>query len=844
MTQQPTYQEFLRRKIRLSESQGVPCIPGQVNPRLKPFQRDITAWAAAGGRRAIFASFGLGKTWMQLEVARLVLEAKGGRGLIVCPLGVVRIEFLPAAATLGIPARFVCTMDEVAEDGVVYLTNYETVREGKLDPGAFTVVSLDEAAVLRSFGSKTFGEMLFGPMAGVPYRYVATACPNPNEYLELISYAHFLGVMDMGEAKTRFFRRNSEHADHLTLHPHKEREFWLWVASWAIFVQKPSDLGYSDEGYLLPPLDIRWHELPTDHHRAGAEKSGQARLFHSTAKGITEASREKRESLPARMAALLSLRREDPAAHRLIWHDLEAERRALEEALPQAVAVYGAQDLEAREQAIVDFAEGRLQELCAKPVMLGSGVNLQRYCHWAIFLGIGFKFNDFIQAIHRLHRFLQTEPVRIDLIYTEAEREVRAQLEAKWAQYNNMVAQMTGIIREYGLSRAAMAHALSRSIGVARAEAQGAGWRLVNNDCVEELTTLPDNAAGLILTSIPFSSQYEYTPSYNDFGHTDDTPHFWAQMAYLLPSLLRVLMPGRVAVVHVKDRVVPGALTGLGYQSIQPFHADAIREFMRHGFSYLGMKTVVTDVVRENAQTYRLGWTEQCKDGSRMGCGLPEYLLIFRKPPTDASQGYADERVVKSKGEYSRARWQFDAHGFMRSAGNRLLTPEELRGLTGSQIFKLFKQQSLGEVYDFERDVAMAEAADKVGMLPPSFMLLQPQSWHPDVWTDVVRMRTLNGAQAARGREMHLCPLQFDICDRIITQYSNPGELVLDPFSGLGTVPLRAVKLGRGGFGIELNPAYHQDAVYWLRRAEREALMPTLFDLTGSSSPSESYSIS
>ena len=830
------YRAFLERKIKLSDSDGLPCEPEEVNPVLKPHQRDIVVWAVRGGRRAVFAAFGLGKTLIQLEVLRLVLAKAGGRGLIILPLG-VRQEFRRDAQKLGLTVTFIrstkgpfASAGGTLSDGI-YLTNYESVREGKIDPQSFTVVSLDEAAVLRSFGSKTFGAMLFGPMQAVQYRFVATACPSPNDYLELIAYCHFLGQMDMGEAKTRFFKRNSEKADHLTIHPHKEREFWLWVASWAVFVQRPSDLGHSDEGYELPGLDIRWHEIPTDHGRAGALRNGQGRLLANASLGVTEASREKRLSLSGRMEKLLELRGEDPGAHRIIWHDLEAERHAIAQAVPSAVSVYGSQDLERREQAVMDFSDGSIQELAAKPVLAGSGCNFQRYCSWAVFLGIGFKFNDFIQSIHRLHRFLQTKVVRIDLIYTEAEREVRAQLERKWAQYNTLVEAMTGIIREYGLSQAAMAHSLSRSIGVARQEAEGHGWRLVNGDTVEETARMESDGVDFVLTSIPFSTQYEYTPSYNDFGHTDSDEHFFDQMGFLTPQLLRVLKPGRVLAVHVKDRVTPGAITGLGFQTITPFHAEFIQHARQHGFAYLGMKTVVTDVVRENAQTYRLGWTEQCKDGSRMGAGLPEYVLLFRKPPTDSSQGYADRPVVKSKSEYSRARWQFDAHGLSRSNGNRLLSPEDIHGLPMNAVYKLFRKHSLGNVYDFEQDVRIAEFLEGKGLLPVSFMLLPPASWHPDVWTDITRMRTLNAAQAAKGREMHLCPLQFDIADRLITQYTMEEELVYDPFSGLGTVPLRALKLKRRGLGVELNAAYHADAVFWLRKAEQEAGTPTLFDL-------------
>jgi len=265
---------------------------------------------------------------------------------------------------------------------------------------------------------------------------------------------------------------------------------------------------------------------------------------------------------------------------------------------------------------------------------------------------------------------------------------------------------MGEIIREHGLSRDAMSRSLARSAGVRRAEASGPGWLLVNNDAVDETAAMAGDSAGLIVTSIPFSTQYEYTPSYNDFGHTQDNAHFWAQMDYLTPQLLRVLQPGRIMAVHVKDRIAPGGLTGLGFQTVQPFHAEAIGHYSRHGLAYLGMKTIVTDVVRENNQTYRLGWTEQCKDGSRMGCGMPEYLLIFRKPPTGNSDGYADVPVAKSKAGYSRSRWQTDAHSYARSSGDRLLAHTDLADLPAEKVFKLFRQHTLTQVCDYDEQVS------------------------------------------------------------------------------------------------------------------------------------------
>ena len=837
------YEDFLRRKICVAPTHGFEVDQALVNPNMKPHCRAVVPWLLAGGRRALFASFGLHKTVIQLEAVRLASEHVGGRGLITIPLG-VRQEFRrDAVERLGWkePPRFIRRIEEADATGV-YLTNYETVRDGKLDPRHFDATSLDEADCLRGFGgSKTFREFmkLFAGddresgirTDGIRYRFVATATPSPNDYIELLAYAAYLGVMDVAAAKTRFFKRNSEKADQLTIHPHKEEEFWLWVASWALFIQRPSDLGFSDDGYQLPELDLHWHELPSDHRQAGTEKNGQGRLFSNAAVGVQDAAKVKRESLAGRIERLQQIRAEGPDAHRIIWHDLEAERHAIEAAVPGVVSVYGAQDLDEREQAIVDFSDGKYQELAAKPVIAGAGCNFQRHCHQAVFLGIGFKFRDFIQAVHRIQRFGQAHRVRIDLIYTEAERDIRRQLERKWTQHNLQAEKMSKIIRDFGLAHAAMASTLARSLGVERVEASGDGYTVVNNDCVLETQRMDADSVHLIVTSIPFSTQYEYSPSYNDFGHTDDNAHFWQQMDFLIPELYRVLQPGRVAAIHVKDRITPGGINGFGFQTVQPFSDECIAAFQKHGFAFIARKTIVTDVVRENNQTYRLGWTEQCKDGSRMGAGMPEYMLIFRKPPSDRSNGYADVPAVKNKDEYTRPRWQFDAHGFMRSSGNRPLQPEDLDGLDQAAIFQRFKAHSLEHVYDFRHDVKIAEAVDKSGWLPTTFMLLQPQSWHPDVWTDITRMLTLNSTQAAKGREQHLCPLQFDIVDRCIEQYSMPGEVVFDPFGGLMTVPYRAIKQRRYGRACELSPAYFLDGAAYCAAAAREMAMPDLFAL-------------
>jgi DNA modification methylase len=828
-----TYEEFILNKIPRAPQIGF-TPKSQPHPSLFQHQRDIARWMCYGGRRADFMAFGLGKTRVHLQVALWVTEhCPGKKFLITCALG-VRHQFIQEdGPAMGIPMTFCQTDAEVdAATTAVVICNYEPVRDGKITVDSrFAGWGLDEASVLRSFGSKTYQTFLkLG--AEVSYRFVFTATPSPNRHKELIHYGGFLGVMDTGQALTRFFKRNSSKAGDLTLYPHMEEQFWTWLASWAVFMQKPSDLGYSDKGYDLPPLRVHWHCVPVDHKQAWQmfDSWGQSALFLDKSSGLKEVAGVKRDSMVTRLnkaREIISWHR--PEKHWLLWHDLEDERRLIEKALPDFATVYGSQDLEEREEIILKFSRGEISNLATKPSLAGSGCNFQRHCSDAIFLGSTYKFNDFIQAVHRIQRFQQPNEVNIHVIYTESEDPVIAVLKAKWAQHNTLVSKMSELLRKFKLDLNTME--IKRTIGCERIEMADGAFRCIQNDNVLELTTWEPNQVDQIVTSIPFGNQYEYSPSFNDFGHNPSNEEFFQQMDYLVPLLLKVLKPGRLACIHVKDRIRFGAQHGTGVPTVDPFSDMTTASFRKHGFFFLGRITVDTDVVRENAQTYRLGWSENAKDSTKMGVGMPEYVLLFRKPHTDLSAAYADLPVTKSKEIYTRANWQMDAASFWKSNGNRLPDPDILDGMPMDAVGRLWREHARTNRYDYNEHVAVAAEFEKRGRLPAAFMLFPPISNHPGIWTDIARMRVLNSEQSRRNEEHHVCPLQLDIVNRLIERYSNPGEIVLDPFSGIGTVPYCAIHLGRIGWGIELCHDYWRCAVGYCEQASRERDMPTLFDL-------------
>lgn len=832
------YLNFLKEKIKIAPQTGIGFEVGDMDfldgTKLKPHQKDAINWALAGGRRALFESFGLGKTIQQLIICKTIVDNIGGKALIIAPLG-VRQEFTTDAKNkLGISVTYIKSLDDAERlpDKSICITNYERVRDCGIDPTYFVATSLDEASVLRSYGSKTYQTFL-DKFKGIKYKFVCTATPSPNKYKELIHYAGYLEIMDTGQALTRFFKRDSTQANNLTIHPHKEQEFWIWMSTWALFITKPSDLGYDNSGYDLPQMKIIYHMIEVDHNTAGADQDGQLKMFRDAALGLKDAAREKRDSMPERIAKAKQIVDANPDDHFILWHDLEAERNEIMRIMPKnqynIEQVYGSQEMEKREQAIIDFSQGKIQILATKPQISGQGCNFQYYCNKAIFTGIGYEFNDFIQAIHRIYRFQQRKEVEIHIIYAESEGEILKALERKWKQYNYLVEQMTQIIKDNGLSSTNLEQKLMRTLGINREQVNGKNYTAVQNDCVLEFQTLPENSIDLIITSIPFSNHYEYTPTYNDFGHTDSNDHFFKQMDYLTPELLRTLKPGRVACIHVKDRILFGNATGDGMPTLDPFSDYTVMHFLKHGFRYFGRITIETDVVRENNQTYRLGWTEQSKDGSKMGVGCPEYLLLFRKLPTDTSKAYADQPVIKSKKEYTRGRWQIDARAKWNSSGNRFLTNDEIKQFDIDKINRYYSEYMRERVYNFDEHVKLANELDEVGKLPATFQTCNIPSRSFFVWDDVNRMLTLNGSQSQKKLNMHICPLQFDIVDRCIERFSNKGDLVADPFGGLMTTPFRALLKGRKGFATELNPESFKDGLFYLRKAEFDLEAPTLF---------------
>lgn len=835
------YKEFLESKIVIAEDYGFDLNPDKLTPCLLHHQKDIVVWCLKGGRRAIFASFGLGKTAMQLEIAKQCIDETGKPFLICLPLGVIG-EFRDDNEMLNtgyeieyITDTSVVEVDVTFSTPKIYVTNYERVRMGDIDPSLFCGVSFDEASILRSLKSETTNYVL-EHFKSVPYRFVATATPTPNDYIEILNYADYLGVIDRGHALTRFFQRDSTKAGHLTLYPNKKEEFWKWVSTWAVFINKPSDLGYDDTGYNLP--ELIFNEVEVENFGTGeiTNKKGELVLLKDTTKSLVDTSREKAETIDIRVNKAFEIFTEKHAGDNIIlWSDLESERMAIEKKFKglNLKSVYGSQSNAEKEGLLIGFKNGEYQILNTKSKIAGSGCNFQHHCHVMVFVGITYKFNDFIQAIHRLLRFRQPHQVIVYAIFTNNEHEVLKTLKTKWRNHIELQTEMINLVREYGLNNDKIKTDMKRQIFANRREAIIGNAKVYNDDTVaihSDSSLVPDNSIGLHLSSWPFGDHYEYSDNYNDFGHNHGNKNFFKQMHYLTPHLYRTLKPGRIMAVHVKDRIRYSYQNGTSFTTIDDFSGDCVKHCKRHGFHLVGKITITTDVVRENNQTYRLTWGEQRKDATKMGVGLPEYVLLFRKPPSSSDNAYADDPVVKKIDEYLLSLWQLDAHAYWKSSGNRFLSSEELSTMDMKAVFNLWKNYDKSYIYNFQEHLRVCEDLDKSGKLSKLFMTIPPTSSNDLVWTDINRMNTLNANQANRKKEKHICPLQLDIIERLIYRFTNEGDLVDDCFGGLFSTAYKALEMKRHAISAELNPAYYDDGLFYLKSIEYKVSVPTLFD--------------
>jgi DNA modification methylase len=634
MTPEVEYREFLEKKqTRITES-GITVKDGEINPYLFPFQRDIVKWACRKGRAAVFLDTGLGKTFIQLEWARLMAE----NTLIIAPLSVAR-QTVRESHKIGIDVRYVRAQSGITGDNKIWITNYEMIES--FDFSEFGAVVLDESSILKSIGGKT-RILLTELCKDVPYRLCCTATPAPNDYTELGNHTEFLGICKESEMLAMFFiNANKEHTivvegkayrkkgtnaagTEWRLKHHAEAPFFEWLSSWAITMTKPSDLGYEDNGFILPPLNITPAYVHSDY-------TPENQLFFTHLHGITDRVKIRRTTLDGKIEKLKEI--VTPGEQWIIWCGLDAESKQATAAIPGAVEVKGSDDIEYKVKTLEDFQDRKFNILVVKPKIAGFGMNFQN-AHNMVFLGLNDSWETYYQCIRREWRYGQTEPVNVHLVIHDVEAEILQNIQRKDAMAKRLIANLIEQVKEYEMGELKIHESLRMDYST-RTE-RGESWTAMLGDSCERLKELPENSIDLSVYSPPFADLFTYTSSDRDLGNSRDWAEFFSHYRFIIQNVLRVTKPGRLTCVHTSD--IPAMQQKDGYIGVKDFPGAVIRAYEDEGWVFCGrafvQKNPQAQAIRVKSKA--LLFVQLRKDSSDSRPALVDQILLFKKPGDNA----------------------------------------------------------------------------------------------------------------------------------------------------------------------------------------------------------------
>lgn len=605
------YDEFLRSKKLLQVNKGIDVDPSMIHPKLFPFQRDITHWAIRKGRAAIFADTGLGKTFMQLEWARLM----GGRSLIIAPLSVAR-QTVREAKKISLDVHYTRSAQDVT-DGI-NITNYEHIE--KFPAELFRSVVLDESSILKSLEGKT-RRKLVEQFEQTQYKLCCTATPAPNDRAEIGNHSHFLGIHTVQDMLAMFFVHDEME---WRLKGHAKQAFFKWLASWTMSIRKPSDLGYSDDGYDLPPLNIKAHFSKSDYVPEGE-------LFFTKLSGIQDRTKARRTSIDDRMQVCARLVKADKSkAQWIIWCGLNEEADTISAAIPGAVQISGAESSDEKAAQIEAFQDGKFRILVTKAKIAGFGLNLQNSSKMA-FLGMGDSYEQYYQCIRRSYRFGQTSPVDVHIILSEPERGIYRNVQRKEKEAREMMAELIQNVQSYEKEELATKDEDVKVTVTPERDVAGEGWHIMQGDSCKRVKELKDESVHFSVYSPPFADLYTYSASEKDLGNSKNWPEFFGHFGFLIEDLLRVTLPGRLTAVHTSD--IPAMAVKDGFIGFKDFPGHVIEAYQKGGWIFHGRITIDKDPQAQAIRTKSKGllFTQVDKDSSWSRPALADYILLFRK---------------------------------------------------------------------------------------------------------------------------------------------------------------------------------------------------------------------
>jgi hypothetical protein len=657
------YEEFLAHKAVRAPAYGFVVDVESLNPQLFDWQRAIVAWALRRGRAAIFADCGLGKTPMQLEWAWQVHQQSGGNVLILAPLAVAQ-QTADEATKFGYAVTICRQMADVRPG--INITNYELLA--KFDASIFSGVVLDESSILKSYMGKT-KRALVDAFAETPYRLCCTATPAPNDHMEIGNHSEFLGVMPSTEMLMRWFINDTMAMGNYRLKGHAAAAFWQWVGSWAVSLRKPSDLGYSDDGFTLPALALRHEIVEVDL----TEGRGEGQLFRTPDLNATGLHKELRRTTVDRAEAVARLVNGNADAW-VVWCNTNYEADALMKRIPDAIEVRGSETLVEKERKLRAFTNGAARVIVTKPSIAGFGLNWQ-HCHRMAFIGPSYSYEQFYQAVRRCWRFGQTQPVEALVVAAQTEGQVLATIERKMAAHEEMAAAMV---------TQASALALREELALRRVTSftkhAGRDWTLYHGDSAQVIRALPDASVHFSIFSPPFSSLYTYSDAVEDMGNCAGDDEFFRQFDFLIPELHRITVPGRLCAVHCKQLVNYKGRDGMA--GMRDFRGEIIRHFTAAGWAYHSEVCIWKDPVIEMQRTKAHGllYKQLRADSSFSRQGMAEYLLVFRRWPHSETEDAQVAPVTHTSEDFPLDLWQrFASPVWFDIRQTRVLNVEQAR---------------------------------------------------------------------------------------------------------------------------------------------------------------------
>lgn len=730
-----TYEDFLQKKRKRVIESGFK--PGSLPDFLFPFQKFCVERALIAGKYALFEDCGLGKTRQQIVFANECYKKTGLPSLILCPLSVSG-QTIQEGDKIGVQIL----RAQFWPEHNIQIANYEQLEN--IDASKYGCIVLDESSILKNFEG-SYRNLIIERFAHTPYKLCCTATPSPNDPMELGNHSEFLDIMTRNEMLAMYFVHDGGETSKWRLKKHAVKEFWQWVSSWAMVFSDPKDIDFPMEGYKLPELKFVEKQVITDKRNNGL-------LFNDVAVSATNFNKELRLTKIDRLDHVKNIIAENPDESFIIWVKQNEEADDLKEMLPEAVEVRGSDRPEKKEQMLLDFADGKFKILITKAKIAGLGMNFQN-CHNQIFASPDFSFETLYQGIRRSWRFGQDHEVNIYLITTDTMTNVIQAINKKSEQFEQMKKEMLSAI-DFQL------HPNKKTTRMFE-EYKSENVTVQLGDCVELIKNVPDESIGLSVFSPPFAELYTYSDELEDMGNSKDYNEFFTAFNFLVRDLYRVLWAGRNVVVHCMD--LPIQKGKEGFIGLRDFSGMILQSFADAGFIYHSRVTIWKNPVTEMQRTKALGLLHKQikKDAAMSRVGIPDYLLVFRKP-----------------GEH------------------------------------------LHPVTHQDND------PQKPGYLPVDIW----QKYASPVWMDIDYGRTLNGRQGRDEKdEKHIAPLQLDTIERSIALWSNEGDTVLSPFSGIGSELYQAIKMKRHAIGFELKKSYYDLNVRNCKNAEEGKKILTLF---------------